>query len=519
MAKIVDPDQLNQGTEVVFTTGTKKIQLLIAGNLNDNSPGQTSGVTLQAVYSFDKEEWKGDASLNKFRFPIKAIYEAKFLMQNGWAWNDDQTRDLIRDAGWKEVDGSEYCTVISLGTMDDDQADQAYYQHIAGFTQTGIDFDKTGKLNEPIQIYDGGANDWRSYLKAFIRMQGKTFDQYNLLVAQGYTALTYIAYRLPLTNKDDIDIQYTDNEITTDEPFISMDLQYYMGTRFENWAIGQNYILKDVVKNASGRWFRCIQAHTGAGDKEPPNVTYWEVYPGEKQIGTNYYAFNREIRCDVANKADSYELYAFAQYRLRQAGNVNDDPLTEGYGTVNGKVANPLCSFVGSTLHSAPGVWFHNFDSNITNSIVLWSIDAAVAGTNGLDSEDLPKTSTARTFPFVSAGTMVFNDDLVNDGAAEYWMYFNDAGGNTYDSANAIIVKNNSGVDIKGSITQANVGFDFDYDGNNQGGRTPGTDAVVQIVAMGLDGAEWIVAQFTITKATGLTFPVNAATERNYYNP
>ena len=57
MAKIVDPDQLNQSTEIIITTGTKTIQLLVAGNLNDTAPGVTSGVTLQAVYSFLKEEW------------------------------------------------------------------------------------------------------------------------------------------------------------------------------------------------------------------------------------------------------------------------------------------------------------------------------------------------------------------------------------------------------------------------------------------------------------------------------
>ncbi|GAH00145.1 unnamed protein product, partial [marine sediment metagenome] len=41
----------------------------------------------------------------------------------------------------------------------------------------------------------------------------------------------------------------------------------------------------------------------------------------------------------------------------------------------------------------------------------------------------------------------------------------------------------------------------------------------VTIVAMGLDGAQWVVAVFIITKAVGLTFPVNAAQERNYSNP
>jgi hypothetical protein len=517
MAKIVDPDQLNLGTEVVVTTGTKTIQLLVAGNLDDTSPGQESGVTLQAVYSFLKDRWMDQSSLNKFRFPMKAIYEAKFLMENSWNWADAQTRDLIRDAGWREITGAEYATIISLGVMDDDAADQAYYQNVAGKASTGIDvFDKTGRLNEPIQIYDGGSNDYRSYLKAFLREQGKTFDQYNLLVAQGFTALTYIAYRLPLANAADIKILFTDTDISGGgaiAPFTTMTLQYYVGTRFETWDAAQTYVADDVVRSSLGRWYRCILGHT---NQEPPNVTYWEVYPGEKQIGTNYYAFNREIRCDAAAKADAEELYAFAQFKLRQTGNVNDDPLIEGYGDVIGRIANPLCYFVGNTLHSSPGVWFHNFDPNITNDLVMWAIDQAAAGVGGVDSENLPKSSTSYTFPFVAAGTLVFNTDLVNDVDAEYWMYFADAGGNLFDSANAILVNDNGGSPIQGLISTQNIAFDFDYTNNAQGGRTPDTDAAIFIVAMGLAGAEWVLGSFTITKATGLTFPVNAPTERNY---
>jgi hypothetical protein len=108
MAKIVDPTDLSldvngvPGTsgEVAINTDAKTVLLRISGNLDDNSPGATSGVTLQCAYSFLKEEWKTNATLNKFKFPLKAIYEAKFIWQYGWQPADAQTRDLIRDAGW-----------------------------------------------------------------------------------------------------------------------------------------------------------------------------------------------------------------------------------------------------------------------------------------------------------------------------------------------------------------------------------------------------------------------------------
>ena len=43
MSKLIDPDSLSQGTEVVISTGAKTIQLLVAGNLSNASPGSTSG--------------------------------------------------------------------------------------------------------------------------------------------------------------------------------------------------------------------------------------------------------------------------------------------------------------------------------------------------------------------------------------------------------------------------------------------------------------------------------------------
>lgn len=525
MAKIVDPDQLNQTTEVVFTPGSKTIQLLVAGNLDDSAPRSSSGVALQAVYSFCKEEWLLDSGLylNKYRFPIKAIYEAKYLMQNGWDWADTTTRDLIRDAGWKETNDDEFACFISLGTMDDNDNDQAYYVTSAGWTETPTNFGSTGQLNEAIMIYDDGTGDYRTYNKCFLREEMKTFDEYDILTEQGYSALTYIAYRLPLSNEDDISMNgtYTDTYIEgANQPFSSMELQYYVGTTFDT-ATARSYSADEVSQDGQGRWFRCSSAGTldanGASDYTTNGGTgTFEAYPGERQVGSNYYAFNRAVVCDSGNKADTEQLYAFAQHRNRQASNINDDSETEGYGTVNGNVAVRLCYFVGTDLHGWPGVCFDNFDTNYTDKIKLH--DITVDG-GGLDSEDVPVTSTLRTYPFVSAGTMVFNSDLVNDADAKYWMYFSNAGGNQFDTSNAIIVKDNSNTDITGSIGQQNITFDFDYAGNVQGGRTGGTDADVVIVAMGKGGAEWVEASFTITEATGLTFPVNAGTERNYSNP
>jgi hypothetical protein len=475
------------------------------------------------MYSFTKEEWRQDTGLylNRYRFPLKAIYEAKFILVNSWAWNDTTTRGLLRDAGWQETDGDEWACFISLGSMDDDAVDQGYYTRAAGFTATPVNFGKTGALNESIMINDEGVNDYRNYHKAFLREEMKTSDEYNILTAQGFSALSYIAYRIPLSNDDDASMNatYTDTYIGGNQPFTSMKLQYYIGHTYAS-ASAKAYTLNEVGQDAADRWFRCSIIGTldsaGVANYTTNGGTgTFVAYEGERQIGTSYYAFNRAVVGNAANKPDTEEYYAFTQSKNRQAGNINDDVETLGYGTVNGNVAM-LSYFIGADLHSWDGVCFDNYDPNITSLIKLH--DITVDG-GGLDSEDVPLLSTARSYPFVAAGDMVFNDDLKNDTDGKYWMYFKNANGNQFDTSAAIIVNDNGGSPITGAIATNIIAFDFDYAGNVQGGRTGGTDAIVVIVAMGLDGAEWVEGEFTITENVGLSFPVNAPTERSYSNP
>ena len=86
MALIVDPDDLNQSTEVVFDTAAKTIALAQAGNLS------TDGVTLKALYSFTKEEWKNDSSLIQHPFPFTPITDEQFELKDGWDFANDASR-------------------------------------------------------------------------------------------------------------------------------------------------------------------------------------------------------------------------------------------------------------------------------------------------------------------------------------------------------------------------------------------------------------------------------------------
>jgi len=543
MAKRIDPDDLNQGTEVVISTAAKTIQLLVAGNLVDTPTGATSGVTGKAFYSFLKEEWKSDVALNKFRFPLQMIYEAQFIWINGWGPADAQTRDLIRDAGFRETDGRENACIISLGAFNDATV-TAYYANVAGLSQTTSTFDKPGELNENIQIKGtGGTPDNSGYFKAFLRADQDTYAEYNLLTEQGLDALTYQAYRLPLASGIDSDAVDNYNQVgVTDIGSISgvtyseLSVDYIQGTGYVT-ATARSYVLDEIVKDLAtpARWYRCTTAGTAdatdindLGTMGGAGTAVFTAFEGERQIGTNYYAFNRIIDAnDVGLTAARIpEIHSWAQYQLSLSSDINADTTGTTFGTVNGDVARLLTSVVAGKLNTAPGVFVDNYDVNDKNDINFF--DITVDG--GVDSEYVPLSSTQRNFPFVAAGNMVFSQNLydayvADNASTKYTMYFtnDDAGDNLgydFDTSNAIIVNDNSATPITGNITAVQIGFDYDYSNNTQRGTgSDGTDAPVTIVAIAHDGAQWVEATGTITEATGLTFNVNANDELNYSNP
>lgn len=529
MVKIVDPDQFNQtpeitagpptgtaGAEVGFDTTNRRIFLYPGqGTLDAND-----GATLQALYSFCKEQWKSNATLITLPFPFEAITEAKFDVFNGWDFGDVTTVQSIRDAGWSVIGSNgvtdQYFGFITLGLMDNPAADRAYYQQDDGLAATSTVF--TGPVNEAVKIFEdpdgtGGTApnfDYRSIFRAFLREQGKTFAA-SSLAEQGLLAIDYTVYRLPLANAVDPKITAPDGDITTLAPYTSMSIEYLDGAGFTTWTTGQNYSVNDVVQSAGGRWFR-VTGGTGpsagtdtdlVGGSDTSGLTY-EVYPGERQIGTNWFAFNVLVK---GANAVAENIYEFTQYQNRQATDINSGL---EFGPVTGNTAAQLLSFLGDTLITGTGVYVDNFNTNDTNRIEFNDV-------NG----------TTRLFPFVAAGSINFNTNLVDFQDAgdtirsQFWMFFADpdgtpASGDEYGTTGAILVNDSGGSPITGDVTAASLPFDFDYDGNSQGGRTPGTDADVVIVAIGLDTAQFVSVTGTITRDVGITFSLVSNLERNY---
>ena len=313
MAIITDPDNLNQSTEVTFNTSAKTITLAQAGNLS------TDGVTLKALYSFCKEEWKTDSNLIKYPFPFTPITDEQFELRDGWDFANDASRYLIRTGGWAVVDTNGvtqemWAGVITLGSLE--SGTQPYFAQSAN---TRVDFQLTGAVNQAVKIFTNGGTNDRSNLTIFARKQGDLFAQSSLSDI-GVTEMTFQVYRFPLSTAPDLKIVRGDVGINT-TPYTGIGISYYSS-------------------------------------------------PITRTIGITTYQFNSEIDGNGQAIGDIYE---YVQYLLRQNSDIDD-----GIGTVTGNTADNLLFFVGDTLKGKEGVFITNFAVGDNNSILHDPIGSSV---------------------------------------------------------------------------------------------------------------------------------------------
>ena len=310
MALITDPDDLNQGTEIILDTANKTILLDTSGNLTDD------GVTGQTLYSFLKEEWKTDPTLIAYNFPMVTITPEQFEFVKGWAPADELTRTLLRSCGWREIDAAgvttrEYMGVISLGNID--AGDTAYYAFEGDLAKT--DFDFAGPVNQGIQTFgnaaNGGFDQRANALTTYIRTQGKLYGSATT-GSIGLASLNYITNRFPLAEQLDTKITATDTAIENNTPYAGMSITY-------------GNAIRDI----------------GGTDR------------------------NFKIVID-GNFGTAEQINEFVQHQLRQGDDIDADG-----SNVIGDLEGSLTAFLGNTLKTATGVYIDNFSPDDTNRIIF----------------------------------------------------------------------------------------------------------------------------------------------------
>jgi len=516
MALITDPDLLAQASEVTITTATKKIDLNIAGDLS------TDGVTLKCLYSFLKEEWKSDAALIKFPFPMTPITDEQFEFINDWDLVDDDARNLVRTAGWAVRNPSGVATgmwagVMTLGTLPGTA--QVYFIQEDQPDATTTDIILDGVVNQAVQVYsdpnaDGNPADgfdYRGFLKLFVREWGDTYASSNL-VDIGVSQLTYQAYRFPLTTTADPKIQEAVEANADASPYDDVDVTWIVGTGFLV-AAARTYVADEVAKDTAGRWFICTVGGSldtnGVADYTNNGGTgTFAAYGGERQIpGVGYFPFSVIIdgNVDDANPNQVAEdIYTRVAWLLDQATDMD-----EGSGTRNGNVTDLLLRFVGDTLITAQGVWIDDFLATDINRITF--TDSAGA---------------THTFLYTASLILNFGANLVADADAIYRVFFtnDDAGanaGNDYGTSGAILVQDASSSDMAAAVGgQAQIVRTYAYDSNVQrGSGSDGDPAPITVVAIGLSTGQFVSATGTIERSVTNAVALVAALERNYANP
>jgi hypothetical protein len=536
---IVDPDELGYQVNVAFASATEEIvidttartiALKVTGNLT------TDGATIKAIYSKLKDAWRVDNTLIKFPFPMGPITDEQFELVNGWNWDkvstsgaaSQTTVELIRTGGWSVVTAGaiteEWAGVVTLGSLG--ELDQVYYQQVNADTAS-VNFTLTGPVNQAVQIWsdpNGDGNpvdgfDRRSYFKIFVREWQKLYAQ-SEIADIGVAILSFQAYRFPLTNAADLKVTVTELQVDANSDgtpdvgvYANVNITYLRDSNGNfynvrgNFATATNYVIGDVVKDTgNNRWYKNILAYTSTATLPSANTTNWAAYEGERLIGLEYFPYTVIIDGDttvgpaVSGAARTEQIYTAVQYFLRQS--IDIDAST---GVVTGKTANALLRFVGDTLVTSPGVYIESFNSQDTNAITF--TDALGIG---------------QQFPFVAALTVNFGDNLQNDQFAKYWVFFTNAGGNLFGTANAIIVNDADDIPMQGDVNpawptkRASVSHTFNYDSNVQGGRTAGVDAAITVVGIGLTTSQYVLATGNIARSVANSTTLTATLERNY---
>jgi hypothetical protein len=465
MAMIVDPDYLNDGylddgsTEVFIDTTNLHIKLNIDGYLS------TDGVTIKALYSFLKEEWRTDPwtkNLAAFPFPMTPITDESFEFTDGWNFDGYSSQYLIRTGGWtvRNISGNvteKWSGIMGLGTIEAN--DQLYFYQ--GVNAENIELQ--GQVNQAVAVLsdpngDGSYTDgydYRTTFTIFCREYQQIYDS-SALADIGVVTMDSIAYRFPLSTSTDLKITHNDATVSTTAPYTGMTITYY-------------------------------------------------ATPQPRTIGGSSYNFGIIIN---GNSGTAEQIYEFVQYKLRQNSDID-----AGAETVIGKTADALLRFVGDTLYTqtatnpaggGTGVFIDNYQVVDVNRLVF-----------------VDNTGAARTFPYVAALTINIGANLTADAASKYWVYFTDLpGGADYGTSLAVIVEDADGYDMAGDISgNTSIQHSFAYDANAQGGRTPATDATITVVAIGLTTGQYVRATGTIARSTSNVVSLVAALERNYSNP
>lgn len=547
MAKLTSRSQLIVGTNITIDEALKTFTLVAsADGSTTNGLIAKDGVLLQAIYSKFVELW-ATATYQDSPFPMYAIDNLSGQFQfgtdgatfSGWKPATDATRQMMRDGGWSEyaLSGTlarQYAGMVGLGVVS--AGSQLYYQRVSSDAPTNFTF--TDQCNEGIQVYGDLAADAttttfdkRAYFKGFVREYQKKYKD-SVLSDTGKTATGANLVNLLLSNETDLDIMVADASITA-SPYSEINVKYFSGNFQKDIDLSgtqRNFgIVVDVgthsatdgVTNGTALITTAaagvvgatyvggtVTVHEGAGKgiytisgtPTTTNIATTTVIAGTAT------AISFTLQRAVPVVATLQQIYTKIQYQLRQNSNING---LASAGAVTGKTASILLNFVGSALKSG---FFAPTNPNGGGSGVTIQ-GYSTTDVNSFTSHD--NTAATRDYPYSAAGTISFNTPLVGAGSSYRLMFTTPPGAsNDYGESGAITVNNAAGTPITGTISAGSIAFDYDYDGNTQGGFAGATDRAVTLVGVRPASGKFVVATGTLSRSKAISLSLVAEADR-----
>ena len=453
MAKITTRAGLVVGTEITIDETAKTFTLNVAGNLVAKD-----GVTLQALYSKFVELW-ATSTYQDSPFPMYAIDALSGQFQFG---TDGSTY-----SGWKPAN------------------------------------DATRQM-----LRDGG---WSEYSAA-----GVLARQYVGIVGLGSVSAGSQLYYQKVSGGAASNFTFTDQcnegiqvygDIAADATTTTFDTRTYFKSYVREYSKKyKDSVLADTGKTATGANLvnmllsneddLKIQAADGAMSGAPYSGITVGYYTANQSRTIAGVPRNFKIIID-GNGATLEQIYTKVQYLLRQASDINTGG-TDGVKT--GKIQSALLAFVGDTLVTSQSVYIDNILSADSNRIEFYD-----------------DSNTLRTNPYTAAGVITFNTPLVGAGSSYRLLFTAPPGaGNDFGESGAITVNNAAGSPITGAISSGSIAFDYDYDGNVQGGATAGTDRAVTLIGIRPGSGKYVAATGLLTRSKGIALSLVAEQDRVY---
>ncbi|MBK8467672.1 MAG: hypothetical protein IPL32_17800 [Chloracidobacterium sp.] len=455
MAKITSKSLLNVGTELVINEPARTIQLVATGNLVAKD-----GVTWQALYSKIVDLW-ATASYQDSPMPFYAIDALSGQFQigtdgatfSGWNFDSDTTRNMLRDGGWAEYNSGGTKTAEYVGAV-------------------GL-----GSIT-PVT----------------------TCQPYYHL------ASTDAPINFPFTDQFNVGVKVYDNVSLDKRTYFKAFIREY-GKKFKSSVLAdtgssgtgpfkQNFLVsnEDDLKLTTllGSDATAADAAMAGAPYSGITVAYYSANQTRTIAGVS-----RNFKIIIEGNGGTLEqIYAKVQYLLRQNADINTGGTA---GTKTGKIQDELLRFVGDTLVTSQSVYIDDVLSADSNRVEFYD-----------------DSNTLRVNNYTASGAMAFNSVLVGAGSSYRLIYTTTPGGDDYGEATAITVNNAAGTPITGTISSGSISFDFDWNGNTQGGFSGGTVRDVTLIGIRPGYGKFAVATGQITQSKSIALSLVAEADRVY---